>query len=77
MQFEFIASALGGPVHYSGAELRAVHSGRGIENQHFARFVGHFADALHAGADGRTVDAALAQLATYRDKVVGGPTSDG
>jgi hemoglobin len=78
MQFEFIASALGGPVHYSGAELTAVHAGRGITNQHFAKFAGHLADAMEArGTPHDVVDAMLGRLATFRDKVVGGPTADG
>ena len=78
MQFEFIASALGGPVQYSGAELTAVHAGRGITNQHFAKFAGHLASAMEdRGIPHRVVDAMLGRLATFRDKVVGGPTSDG
>jgi hemoglobin len=78
MQYEFIVSALGGPVHYSGTELREAHAGRGITNQHFAKFVGHLADAMeHQGISHHLVDAMLGRLATYRDKIVGGPTSDG
>lgn len=78
MQFEFMVSALGGPVHYSGAELRAVHEGRGITNHHFAKFVGHLADTMECrGISHQTVDAMLGRMATFRDKIVGGPTSDG
>lgn len=78
MQFEFIASALGGPIQYSGAELTAVHAGRGITNQHFAKFAGHLASTMEdRGIPHEVVDAMLGRLATFRDKVVGGPTSDG
>jgi hemoglobin len=78
MQFEFIASALGGPIQYSGSELTAVHAGRGITNQHYAKFAGHLATAMEdRGVSPALVDAMLGRLATFRDKVVGGPTSDG
>jgi hemoglobin len=78
MQYQFIASALDGPVEYSGAELTAVHRGRGITAQHFAKFCGHFADAIEAhGASPRDVDQALGRLATYKDKVTGEVNLDG
>ena len=78
MQYEFMVSALGGPVHYSGAELRAVHEGRGITNQHFSKFVGHLADTMESrGISHLVVDAMLGRMATFRDKIVGGPTSGG
>lgn len=78
MQYEFIVSALGGPVQYSGTELRAAHAGRGITNHHFAKFVGHLADSMESqGISHQLVDAMLGRLATFRDKIVGGPTSDG
>ncbi len=78
MQYQFIASALDGPVEYSGAELTAVHRGRGITAHHFARFCGHFADALEAhNISPHDVDKALGRLATYRDKVTGDVNFDG
>ena len=78
MQYEFMVSALGGPVQYSGSELHAVHVGRGITNHHFAKFVGHLADTMESrGTPHRIVDATLGRLAMFRDKIVGGPTSDG
>ena len=78
MQYEFMVSALGGPVHYSGAELRAANTGRGITNHHYSKFVGHLADTMEGrGVSHQIVDAMLGRLATFRDKIVGGPTSDG
>ena len=78
MQFQFIASALDGPVEYTGAELNAIHRGRGITAHHFAIFCGHFADALEArGADPHDVDNALGRLATYKDKITGDVNVDG
>ena len=72
MQFQFISAALDGPVGYTGAELTAIHRGRGITAHHFSRFCGHFADAVEAhGATPREVDDALGRLATYKDKITG------
>ncbi len=78
MQFQFMASALDGPVNYTGAELTQIHKGRGITGHHFARFCNHFAEAAEqAGASPRDVDAALGRLATYKDKITGDATVDG
>ena len=78
MQFQFIASALDGPVEYTGAELNKIHRGRGITAHHFAKFCGHFADALEArGADPHDIDKALGRLATYKDKITGDANIDG
>jgi hemoglobin len=78
MQYQFLASAFDGPVQYAGAELSAIHRGRGITSRHFARFCGHFADALEAqGVDKHDVDVALGRLATYKDKITGDVSNDG
>lgn len=78
MQLQFLASALDGPVEYTGAELSTVHAGRGITSHHFAKFCGHFADAMeHHGAAKRDVDDALGRLATYKDKITGDSNVDG
>ncbi len=66
MQFQFISSALDGPVVYTGAELNAIHRGRGITAHHFALFCGHFAKAIEKhGATPRDVDDALGRLALH------------
>lgn len=78
MQFEFIASALGGPVRYSGAELQAIHAGRGITTRHYAQFVGHLVDAMSArGVAEDAIQATLGRLAMYRDKITGIANVDG
>jgi hemoglobin len=78
MQFEFIASALGGPVRYSGNELHAIHAGRGIQPQHFSKFVGHLADAMEQhGATSEQVDSMLGSMAMFRDRIVGSANVDG
>lgn len=78
MQYHFLASAFDGPVDYSGSELTAIHSGRGIEGKHFAKFCGHFADVLEErGVAARDVDDALGRLAMYKDKITGDANVDG
>lgn len=78
MQYEFLASALGGPSNYAGAELQKVHAGRGITARHFARFFGHLADAMEAhGASKDQVDSMLGKVAMYRDRITGGANVDG
>lgn len=78
MQYQFIASALDGPIEYTGAELNAIHRNRGITAHHFAKFCGHFADAMEArGADKHDLELALARLATYKDKITGETNLDG
>lgn len=78
MQYEFIVAALDGPIQYTGADLTKVHSGRAIHGSHFARFCGHFADALEArSASSQVVNQALARLAMYKDKVTGDTNIDG
>lgn len=78
MQYQFLASAFDGPVEYAGAELTAIHRGRGITSQHFAKFCGHFADAMEAhGVDPHDVDIALSRLAMFKDKITGDVNYDG
>jgi hemoglobin len=78
MQYEFIVSAFGGPIAYTGAELTGVHRGRGITSKHFARFCGHFADAMEAyGSTSTDVHQALGRLAMYKDKITGDTNVDG
>lgn len=78
MQFQFLASALDGPVTYTGAELNQIHRGRGITGNHFAKFCGYFADAAEAaGVEARDIDDALGRLATYKDKITGTSNVDG
>ncbi|MGI9470894.1 MAG: group I truncated hemoglobin [Rubripirellula sp.] len=78
MQYQFLASAFDGPVEYSGAELTAIHRGRGITGHHFSKFCGHFADAMEEhGADPHDIDHALGKLAMYKDKITGDINIDG
>ena len=78
MQYQFLASAFGGPVDYSGAELTAIHTSHGIRASDFAKFCGHFAAALEdRGVEPKDVDDALGRLAMFKDKVTGESNTDG
>ena len=78
MQFEFMAAALDGPVNYSGAELQAVHAGKGITQHHFSKFVGHMADTMEAeGISADVINDMLGRLATFSDRIVGKANVDG
>lgn len=78
MQFQFLAAAFDGPIEYSGAEITAVHSGRGITANHFSKFCGHFVDTLNElNVDSRDIDNALGRLAIFKDKVTGETNVDG
>lgn len=78
MQYEFLASALGGPVSYSGGELQAIHAHRGITAQHYTQFVTHLVAVLERRAiDKEVIDQILGTLALYRDRIIGGSNVDG
>lgn len=78
MQYEFVVTALGGPTQYSGSELRAAHAGRGIEASHFSGFVNHFLIVMaEAGVESDVIDKVRAELALYRDKIIGASNVDG
>ena len=78
MNTEFLASALDGPINYTGAELIAAHGGRGITRAHFSAFVGHLADAMREnGISERDIDDVLGRLAMYAGKITGDSNVDG
>lgn len=78
MQYEFVVAALDGPVSYSGAELTAVHHGRGITGRHFAAFCGHFADAMEARfVSQHDINLVLSKLAMFKDQITGQANVDG
>jgi hemoglobin len=78
MNTEFIASALGGPTRYSGAELVAIHRGRGIHREHFSKFVGHLATALaDHGVNAKDIDDVLGRIAMSAGKITGDANVDG
>ena len=78
MQYEFFGAALGGDVHYSGLSLSHAHQGRGIEREHYERFVNHLLATLK-GIDAEPEDTSrlIARINTYVEDVIGGGGLDG
>ena len=74
MQYEFFAAALNGPVTYSGLAIHQAHFGRGIEKDHFARFVNHLIDTLQSWQlTQQDIQVLIGRVNTYADEVVGSP----
>jgi hemoglobin len=74
MQYEFFAAALDGPVKYSGLSIHQAHFGRGIEKEHFARFVNHLIDTLQAWQfSEQEINMLISRVNTYADEVTGSP----
>jgi hemoglobin len=72
MQYEFFAAALGGPVNYSGLSIYQAHFGRGIEKEHFGRFVNHLIDTLKGfQLDESEIHMLIGRVNTYADDVTG------
>jgi hemoglobin len=75
-QAEFFAAALGGPEPYTGAPMKHVHQGRGINMLHFNLVAGHLGDALAAaGVPAETVTEILCAIAPLAPDVVSGETT--
>ena len=71
-QVEFFAAALGGPHTYTGAAMRDVHRGRGIDHEHFDAVVGHLGSALGAaGVPAETITQIVDLVAPLADDIVG------
>lgn len=71
-QTQFISSVTGGPVEYSGAEMREVHGGMGITEAEFEAIAVHLDTTLREfdvpdGDRGAVMD----EIASYEDAIVG------
>src|ERR1700733_9040486 len=68
MQYEFFAAALDGPVRYSGLSIHQAHFGRGIEKEHFGRFVNHLIDTLKSWQfTEQEINLLISRVNTYAD----------
>ncbi|MGH3376154.1 MAG: group I truncated hemoglobin [Actinoallomurus sp.] len=73
-QVEFFGEALGGPMAYTGAPMKQVHQGRGIEPGHFDLVAGHLVDSLTAaGVPEPTVGQIIAVVAPLSADIVSKP----
>ena len=72
MQGEFFSAALDGPVPYSGQPVGHVHSGRGIQRQHLARFLEHLLQTLKdLRLSEQEVYNVISRVNMYADEVTG------
>ena len=70
-QWTFLAELLGGNFHYGGRHLSHSHSGLGIDDEAFDRFLGHVRAAFVAhGAPAETVEDTMAKLESLRRSIV-------
>lgn len=71
-QAQFISSVTGGPVEYSGEDMRAAHEGMGITHEEFDAIATHLDDALvEFDVPGEDREAVLEEVASYEDDIVG------
>ncbi|ADJ13443.1 group I truncated hemoglobin [Halalkalicoccus jeotgali] len=71
-QTQFISSVTGGPVQYTGEDMRAAHEGMGITPEEFDAIAKHLNTALKdfdVPADDR--EAVMTEIASYQDDIVG------
>lgn len=78
MQAELFSQALGGPFVYSGRPIREVHHGKGIQMEHFQRFVDHLIATL-SGFDlsKSEISLIISRLNVDADKIVGQSNTGG
>ena len=78
MQREYVTVALGGTGTFAGSRLREAHSGRGIGNKHYARFLNLFLDTI---SDRRLrsedIDRVVDRIAIASTDVLSSPTEAG
>ncbi|WP_122089481.1 group I truncated hemoglobin [Halalkalicoccus subterraneus] len=71
-QTQFISSVTGGPVEYTGADMRAAHEGMGITTEEFDAIAKHLDTALKDFDVPETErEAVLDEVASYEDDIVG------
>ena len=70
-QAQFISSVAGGPVEYSGDDMKTAHEHLGITPSEFEAIAGHLEDALVAfDVDEDDRQAVLEAVASYQDDIV-------
>lgn len=71
-QTQFISSVTGGPVEYSGEDMRAAHEGMGITKEEFDAIAGHLDTALKEfEVPEKDREDVLAEIVSYEDAIVG------
>ncbi|MCR9119783.1 MAG: group 1 truncated hemoglobin [bacterium] len=78
MQREFFSAAFGGPVEYSGIDLRSAHYDRGIRREHFSRYVEHLLETTkELGISESDVNEIVGRISTYAGDILGDVSESG
>ncbi|SFF88347.1 hemoglobin [Halopelagius inordinatus] len=71
-QVQFISAVAGGPVDYSGANMREAHDHLGVTEEHFAVVADYLERALREnGVGDDNVDAIMSEVAALKDPIIG------
>ncbi|WP_336362382.1 group I truncated hemoglobin [Halalkalicoccus salilacus] len=71
-QTQFISSVTGGPVEYTGEDMRAAHEGMGITEEEFDAIARHLDTALaEFDVPEKDREDVLDEIASYEDAIVG------
>ena len=70
-QVALVSQVMGGPVEYTGRDLRAAHEGKGISRDHFGAVAGHLVTALsEAGVEPAIIDRTVTAVAGTEPDIV-------
>ena len=71
-QIQFISSVTGGPVEYSGADMREAHAHLDIEESDFDAVGEHLENALRTnGVDDENVEAIMSDVVALKEPIIG------
>lgn len=70
-QVALVSQVMGGPVEYTGRDLRAAHEGKGISSDDFGAVAGHLVTALtEAGVEPAIIDRTVTAVAGTQPDIV-------
>lgn len=68
---DYLANASGGPMYYTGRDMKLTHVGMGIDSDDWTVFTGHVAGALESlGVGGAELTDTLGFIESLRDDIV-------
>ncbi|HEU0180805.1 MAG TPA: group 1 truncated hemoglobin [Agromyces mariniharenae] len=77
-QTALVSQVMGGPVEYSGRQLRTVHQGKGISTDAFTAVAGHLVTALtEAGVEPAIIDRTVTAVAGTAPDIIENDTAAG
>ena len=77
-QKEFLSAALGGPLPWTGKDMRKAHEGMGLTDEHFNAIAENLTATLKdLKISQELIDQVIAVVATTKDDVLGRPKKAG